>query len=54
MANALTDEQIVEFKEAFCLFDKDGDGEFLIIISVNVFDLVCVHHHDVFCLIYMI
>ncbi|KAG5223575.1 hypothetical protein OIU76_014095 [Salix suchowensis] len=26
MAEVLTDEQIVEFKEAFCLFDKDGDG----------------------------
>jgi hypothetical protein len=23
----LTDEQIAEFKEAFSLFDKDGDGE---------------------------
>ena len=22
----LTDEQIAEFKEAFVLFDKDGDG----------------------------
>lgn len=22
----LTDEQIAEFKEAFSLFDKDGDG----------------------------
>jgi hypothetical protein len=26
MAEVLTEEQIVEFKEAFCLFDKDGDG----------------------------
>ena len=26
MADTLTDEQIVEFKEAFALFDKDGDG----------------------------
>ncbi|KAM1789794.1 hypothetical protein ACFX12_033919 [Malus domestica] len=26
MAEQLTDEQIIEFKEAFCLFDKDGDG----------------------------
>lgn len=23
----LTAEQISEFQEAFCLFDKDGDGE---------------------------
>lgn len=29
MAEVLTEEQIVEFKEAFCLFDKDGDGKFL-------------------------
>jgi calmodulin len=27
MAEQLTDEQIAEFKEAFSLFDKDGDGE---------------------------
>ena len=26
MADTLTDEQIAEFKEAFALFDKDGDG----------------------------
>ena len=26
MAADLTDEQIAEFKEAFALFDKDGDG----------------------------
>ncbi|KAJ6324125.1 hypothetical protein OIU76_011426 [Salix suchowensis] len=26
MAEVLTEEQIVEFREAFCLFDKDGDG----------------------------
>jgi hypothetical protein len=26
MAEVLTEEQMVEFKEAFCLFDKDGDG----------------------------
>ncbi len=26
MADALTEEQIAEFKEAFSLFDKDGDG----------------------------
>jgi calmodulin len=28
MADQLTEEQIAEFKEAFSLFDKDGDGEF--------------------------
>ena len=26
-AAQLTDEQVAEFKEAFALFDKDGDGE---------------------------
>ena len=26
MADQLTDDQIAEFKEAFSLFDKDGDG----------------------------
>ena len=26
MTEQLTEEQIAEFKEAFCLFDKDGDG----------------------------
>ncbi|XVF28750.1 hypothetical protein REPUB_Repub15cG0057300 [Reevesia pubescens] len=26
MGDILSDEHIVEFKEAFCLFDKDGDG----------------------------
>ncbi|KAK8969452.1 Calmodulin-1 [Platanthera guangdongensis] len=26
MAERLTSEQIAEFKEAFSLFDKDGDG----------------------------
>eukprot|EP00980_Cylindrotheca_fusiformis_P019151 scaffold6486_cov96-Cylindrotheca_fusiformis.AAC.15 len=30
MADQLTEEQIAEFKEAFSLFDKDGDGEFFI------------------------
>lgn len=28
MAEQLTEEQIAEFKEAFSLFDKDGDGKF--------------------------
>ena len=26
MADQLTEEQITEFKDAFSLFDKDGDG----------------------------
>lgn len=37
MADQLTDEQISEFKEAFSLFDKDGDGSSpLIILSLAV------------------
>ena len=28
-AAQLTDEQVAEFKEAFALFDKDGDGKCL-------------------------
>lgn len=28
MADALTQEQIAEFREAFSLIDKDSDGEF--------------------------
>ena len=31
MADQLTEEQIAEFKEAFSLFDKDGDGELILI-----------------------
>ena len=30
MADQLTEEQIAEFKEAFSLFDKDGDGTYRI------------------------
>jgi hypothetical protein len=26
MADSLTEEQIAEFREAFCLIDKDADG----------------------------
>ena len=29
MANALTEDQIVQFREAFCLIDKDSDGRAL-------------------------
>jgi len=32
MADQLTEEQIAEFKEAFSLFDKDGDGEYFFCI----------------------
>lgn len=42
MADQLTDEQISEFKEAFSLFDKDGDGSFSLSLSLMfcVFDLI--------------
>lgn len=33
MADQLTEEQIAEFKEAFSLFDKDGDGSELLLCS---------------------
>jgi len=32
MADQLTEEQIAEFKEAFSLFDKDGDGTYCIFV----------------------
>jgi hypothetical protein len=34
MTEQLTEEQIAEFKEAFSLFDKDGDG--IVIISTLI------------------
>ena len=33
MVDQLTEEQISEFKEAFSLFDKNGDGEYFRIIG---------------------
>jgi hypothetical protein len=35
MADQLTEEQIAEFKEAFSLFDKDGDGEYGIVLYMR-------------------
>jgi len=37
MADQLTDDQISEFKEAFSLFDKDGDGKILSLVLVFFF-----------------
>ncbi|KAK6123782.1 hypothetical protein DH2020_042479 [Rehmannia glutinosa] len=38
MAEQLTEEQIAEFKEAFSLFDKDGDGiSFFFFLFINLF-----------------
>jgi hypothetical protein len=39
-AAQLTDEQVAEFKEAFALFDKDGDGE----ASASTLPAVCAGH----------
>lgn len=39
MAEQLTEEQISEFKEAFSLFDKDGDGgSFSLFKFLYIFD----------------
>jgi calmodulin len=40
MADQLTEEQIAEFKEAFSLFDKDGDGESSLTERVALFVIV--------------
>jgi len=46
----LTEEQIAEFKEAFSLFDKDGDGtittkelgtKFFIYFSLDIYLYLC-------------
>jgi hypothetical protein len=48
MADQLTDDQIAEFKEAFSLFDKDGDGNirspssFQLSLSLSLFLFVVV------------
>jgi hypothetical protein len=52
MADQLTEEQIAEFKEAFSLFDKDGDGKnvgrvLIIVIEQRVCcAVVCVALHS--------
>jgi hypothetical protein len=33
MADTYTAEQIAEFREAFSLFDKDGDGEWFLAVD---------------------
>ncbi|CAN7136521.1 unnamed protein product [Brassica rapa subsp. narinosa] len=40
MADQLTDEQISEFKEAFSLFDKDGDGLFISSSHISSISLI--------------
>lgn len=36
MAEHLTEEQTAEFREAFALFDKDGDGTIRLVHGLNV------------------
>jgi hypothetical protein len=36
MADQLTEEQIAEFKEAFSLFDKDGDGKKIFVFLIGL------------------
>ena len=43
MADQLTEEQIAEFKEAFSLFDKDGDGEFCVVASFALWCALCLN-----------
>ena len=42
MADQLTEEQIAEFKEAFSLFDKDGDGT----ITTKVGTVLAFNFHE--------
>lgn len=36
MADQLNEEQIAEFKEAFALFDKNGDGSITTKVSLSL------------------
>ena len=48
MADQLTDDQIAEFKEAFSLFDKDGDGSIPSLFSFNMYYyMICTTSFDV-------
>ena len=37
MADQLNEEQIAEFKEAFALFDKNGDGSITTKVTCSLF-----------------
>lgn len=39
----LTEEQVAEFKEAFVLFDKDGDGTITTKVNQNIARIDFVH-----------
>jgi len=47
MADQLNEEQIAEFKEAFALFDKNGDGSITTKVQ-NHLILVIRHSHEIF------
>ena len=47
MANALTEDQIVQFREAFCLIDKDSDGRALS-LSLSLSHQLHVEFHNIF------
>ncbi len=49
MVEQLTEEQIAEFKEAFSLFDKDGDGTCVFFSYMLADDDACLLHRR-FCL----
>lgn len=52
MAEQLTEEQIAEFKEAFSLFDKDGDGKLIVFLLSLSFPFVFLWSYSavmVFC-----
>ena len=45
MADSLTEEQIAEFQEAFCLIDNDSDGALF-----SSFLLISVHNIHLYCI----
>jgi hypothetical protein len=54
MADQLTDDQIAEFKEAFSLFDKDGDGLFSqISSSLFFFHFLDLAFHILACFVFL-
>lgn len=55
MADQLTDEQISEFKEAFSLFDKDGDGSILSLsLSQRFMFFLCIWFDFVFAFVILL
>lgn len=46
--DVLTAEQIADFQEAFCLFDKDGDGKvsFPFALNFTISGFIMVENYD--------